>query len=100
MIPNIKATISIAKAEMILNKPIEKNWSDFTRSDIGDSKYLILNFSSIPVSSILLMNWEKYHPRGAGGTHSPPAMPHQLQNPKELQGGPKMADGVRKRLYR
>ena len=36
----------------------------------------------------------KYHPSGAGGTRSPPATPHRLQNPKWPPGGPKMADGV------
>ena len=36
----------------------------------------------------------KYQPSGAGGTRSPPATPHRLQNPKWPPGGPKMADGV------
>ena len=39
----------------------------------------------------------KYHPRGKGGTRSPPATPHRLQNPKWLPGDPKMADEVWKR---
>ena len=37
---------------------------------------------------------EKYQPSGAGGTHSPPAMPHHLQNPKWPPVGLKMANGV------
>ena len=36
----------------------------------------------------------KYQPSGAGGTRSPPATPHRLQNPKRPPGGPKIADGV------
>ena len=36
----------------------------------------------------------KYQPSGAGGTRSPPATPHRLQNPKWPPGGPEMADGV------
>ena len=39
---------------------------------------------------------EKYQPSGAGGTRSPPATAHRLQNPKWPPGGPEMADGVRK----
>merc|ERR1712208_88391 len=31
---------------------------------------------------------------GAGGTRSPPATPHRLQNPKWPPVAPKMADGV------
>ena len=41
----------------------------------------------------------KYQPSGAGGTRSPPATPHRLQNPKWLPVGPKMADGVWKGVY-
>ena len=37
---------------------------------------------------------KEYHPSGAGGTHSPPAMPHRLKNLEWPPGGPKMADGV------
>ena len=41
------------------------------------------------------MIWNmKYQPSGAGGTRSPPAMPHCLQNPKWPSVGLKMADGV------
>ena len=36
----------------------------------------------------------KYQPSGEGGTRSPPAAPHRLQNPIWPPGGPKMADGV------
>ena len=36
----------------------------------------------------------EYQPSGKGGTRSPPATPHHLQNPKWPVGGPKMADGV------
>ena len=36
----------------------------------------------------------QYQPSGEGGTCSPPATPHCLQNPKGPPGGPKMADGV------
>ena len=35
-----------------------------------------------------------YQPSGAGGTHSQPATPYRLQNPKWPPGGPKIADGV------
>ena len=41
----------------------------------------------------------KYQPSGAGGTRSPPATPHRLQNPKWPPVGPKMADGVWKGVY-
>ena len=41
----------------------------------------------------------KYQPSGAGGTRSPPATPHHLQNPKWPPGGPKMAHGVWKGVY-
>ena len=41
----------------------------------------------------------KYQPSGEGGTRSPPATPHRLQNPKWPPGGPKMADGVWKGVY-
>ena len=34
-----------------------------------------------------------------GGTRSPPAKPHRLQNPIWPPGGPKMSDGVWKRVY-
>ena len=36
----------------------------------------------------------EYQPSGAGGTRSPTATPHRLQNPKWLTGDPKMADVV------
>ena len=36
---------------------------------------------------------------GEGGTRSPPAMPHRLQNPKWPPGGPKMAKGAWKGVY-
>ena len=36
----------------------------------------------------------KYQPSGAGGTRSPPATAHRLQNPKWPLGSPEMADGV------
>ena len=35
----------------------------------------------------------EYQPSGEGGTRSPPATPHRLQNPKWPPGGPEMADG-------
>ena len=41
----------------------------------------------------------KYQPSGEGGTRSPPATPHHLQNPKWPPGGPKMAEGVWKGVY-
>ena len=41
----------------------------------------------------------QYQPSGAGGTHSPPATPYHLKNPKWLPGAPKMANGVRKVVY-
>ena len=41
----------------------------------------------------------EYQPSGEGGTHSPPAPPHRLQNPKWPPGGPKMVDGVWKGVY-
>ena len=44
----------------------------------------------------------KYQPSGKGGTCSPPATPHRLQNPIWPPGGPITADGItgkkRKRL--
>ena len=42
----------------------------------------------------------KYQPSGAGGIGSLPATPHRLKNPKWLPGGPKMADGVWKGVYK
>ena len=47
--------------------------------------------SQIPV---IVQYFYKYEPIDAEGTHSLPATPHHLQNPKWLTGGPKMADGV------
>ena len=44
-------------------------------------------------------NLMKYQPSGAGGTRSPPATPHSLQNPKWPPVGPKMANGVWKGVY-
>ena len=41
----------------------------------------------------------KHQPSGEGGTRSLPGTPHRLQNPKWPPGGPKMADGVWKRVY-
>ena len=41
----------------------------------------------------------KYQHSGEGGTRSPPATLHRLQNPKWPPGGPKMADGVWKGVY-
>ena len=41
-----------------------------------------------------LTSMRKYQPSSAGGTRSPPAMPHRLQNPKWPPGAPKMADVV------
>ena len=39
-------------------------------------------------------NFLQYQPsNGAGGTSSPPATPHRLQNPIWPLGGPKMANG-------
>ena len=38
-------------------------------------------------------------PSGEGGTRSPPATPHRVQNPKWPPEGPKMADGVWKGVY-
>ena len=37
---------------------------------------------------------DEYQTSGAGGTCSPPAKPHHLQNQKLPLEGPKMADGV------
>ena len=37
---------------------------------------------------------QEYQPSGAGGTSSPPATPHCLQNSKWPTGGPKMAERV------
>ena len=39
-------------------------------------------------------NLSKYQPSGEGGTRSPPATLHRLQNPKWPQGCPKMVGGV------
>ena len=41
----------------------------------------------------------QYQPSGEGGTRSPRATPHYLQNPKWPPGGPKMADGVWKGVF-
>ena len=41
----------------------------------------------------------KYQPSGEGSTRSPPAMPHRLQNPIWLPGGPKMVNRVWKGVY-
>ena len=41
----------------------------------------------------------EYPPSVAGGTHSPPATPQRLQNPKWPPGGPKMAEGVWTAVY-
>ena len=41
----------------------------------------------------------KYQPSGAGGTRSPPATQHCLQNPKWPPGGPKMVNRVWKGVY-
>ena len=45
------------------------------------------------------LNSQKYQPSGEGGTRSPPATPHRLQNPKWPPGGPKMPEGVWKGVY-
>ena len=37
---------------------------------------------------------EEYQPSSEGGTRSPPATPHGLQNPKWPPGGPKIANRV------
>ena len=37
---------------------------------------------------------EKYRLSGARGTHSPPATPQRLQNPKLPPGDPKQVDGL------
>ena len=42
---------------------------------------------------------KKKQPSGEGGTRSPPATPHCLQNPIWPPGGPKMPDGVWKSVY-
>ena len=66
---------------------------------IGRSRQLLLNkFFDQSIPSMRNVDdgekQEKYQPSGAGGTRSPPATPHRLQNPKWPPGGPKMADGV------
>ena len=43
---------------------------------------------------VILRVLEEYQPSGEGGTRSPPATPHRLQNPKCLPADPKMADGA------
>ena len=42
---------------------------------------------------------KEYQPSGEGGTRSPPATPHRLQNRKCPPGGPKMANRVWKGVY-
>ena len=42
---------------------------------------------------------KEYQPSSSGGTRSPPATPHCLQNPKWPPGGPKMTNGVLKGIY-
>ena len=44
-------------------------------------------------------NNEKCQASGERGTHSPPATPNHLQNPKWPPGGPELADGVLKGVY-
>ena len=41
-----------------------------------------------------MSSYDQYQPSGTGGTRSPPATPHRLQNPKWPPGGPKMGDSV------
>ena len=41
----------------------------------------------------------QYQPSGEGGTRSPPATPHRMQNPKWPPGGPKITKGVWKGVY-
>ena len=48
---------------------------------------------------ILSANSYRYQPSGEGGTRSPPATPHRLQNPKWPPGGPKMANEVWKSVH-
>ena len=46
--------------------------------------------------SVPLHNFDKkYQPKGAGGTQSPPAMLHRLQNPKRPPGASKLPTGSR-----
>ena len=47
----------------------------------------------------ILLHQIKYHPSGDGGTRSPPATMHRLQNPKWSVGDSEMADGVWKGVY-
>ena len=35
-----------------------------------------------PAAHVCIRSSQEYQPSGAGGTRSPPAMPHRLQNPK------------------
>ena len=44
-------------------------------------------------------NMSEYQPSGEGGTRSPHAMTHLLQNPKWLPKSPNMANGVSKGVY-
>ena len=46
----------------------------------------------------LKLSGYQYQPSGEGGTRSPPALPHRLQNQK-LPGDPKMANRVQKGVY-
>ena len=60
-------------------------------------KYATINYSGCLKNHQNLfpsVNILEYQPSGAGGTRSPPATPHRLQNPKWLPVGPKMADRV------
>ena len=57
--------------------------------------------SYVQDSDLTSMNWlfYEFQPSSARGTHSPPAMPHLLLNPKWPLGVPKIADGVWKVIF-
>ena len=85
------------------------------KSNVHTLNIILWNSSSSSFSSLNLSStsWQKsgkkiypflnksmkYQPTGEGGTRSPPATPHHLQNPKWPPGGPIMVEGVWKGVY-
>ena len=78
---------------MVTNLTPKYSW--LTCQDMFACKFKILEISSKKWSKTS----GKYQPSSEGGTHSPPATPHRLQNPIWPSVGPKMADVVWKGVY-
>ena len=81
------------------NAPFSWKWPFFGPNWL--QKMAIMAFNSIFMHNCKppYLRSTQYQPSGKGGTRSPPATPHRLQNPKWPPGGPKMADGVWKGVY-